>query len=102
MMRRGGNRESTSATFTLAGICFAPAVLYEMRAHLRLAEEYARAAREATAAHEHGLAAALFATAIKLSALVDDDWAEVTEVDEPESSRTQKDSGAAEPQRRAG
>ena len=52
-----------------------------MRAHLRLAEEYARAAREATAAREHGLAAALFARAIKLSALVDDSWAEVTEID---------------------
>jgi hypothetical protein len=57
-----------------------------MRAHLLLAEEYARAAREATAAHEHGLAAALFATAIKLSALVDDDWAEVTKLEPPHSS----------------
>jgi hypothetical protein len=73
-----------------------------MRAHLLLAEEYARAAREATAAHEHGLAAALFATAIKLSALVDDDWAEVTDLAEPESSQTQREPGHDEPQRRAG
>jgi hypothetical protein len=73
-----------------------------MRAHLLLAEEYARAAREATAAHEHGLAAALFATAIKLSALVDDAWAEVTELEQPASSHTQEALCQDEAPRRAG
>ena len=72
-----------------------------MRAHLLLAEEYARAAREATAANEHGLAAALFATAIKLSALVDD-RAEVTEVDPPRSSHALDDACQEEAPRRAG